>query len=112
MTSGKIKEFRQKTQSNQEAKMEFSTELVEAIGVLFKQAVLEMVEQQADSKISDLEQGLRYLLKQAGGKALSDALSAMEQKYPEPGVACGCGHIADYQFRRKAKTLTVCGWVG
>ena len=47
--------------------MEFSIELVEAISGLFKQAVLEMVEQQPDSKIGDLEQGLRYLLKQAGG---------------------------------------------
>ena len=54
-----------------------------------------MVEQQPDSKIGDLEQGLRYLLQRAGGKALSDALSAMEQKYPEPGVACECGHRAD-----------------
>jgi hypothetical protein len=71
--------------------MEFSTKLVEAISGLFKQAVLEMVEQQVDSKIGDLEQGLRYLLKEAGGKALSDALSAMEQKYPEPGGACDCG---------------------
>jgi hypothetical protein len=111
MTSGKIRELRKKTQSNQEAKMEFSTELVETISGLFKKAVLEMVEQQPDSKIGDLEQGLRYLLQRAGGKALSDALSAMEQKYPEPGVACECGHRADYQFRRRAKTLTVFGWV-
>ena len=91
--------------------MEFSIELVEAISGLFKQAVLEMVEQQPDSKIGDLEQGLRYLLKQAGGQALSEALSAMDQKYPEPGVTCECGHLANYQFRRKAKTLTVFGWV-
>jgi hypothetical protein len=111
MTSGKIRELRQKTQSNQEAKMEFSTKLVEAISGLFKEAVLEIIEQQPDSKVGDLEQGLRRLLQQVGGKALSDALSAMDQKYPAPEEACGCGYKADYQFRRQAKTLTVFGWV-
>ena len=91
--------------------MKFSTELVEAICGLFKQAVIEMVEQQPDSKISALELGLRRMLKQAGERALSDGLSALEEKYPEAQIACTCGHQADYQFRRKAKTLTVFGWV-
>ena len=91
--------------------MEFSTELVKAITGLFKQAVIEMVDQQPDSKIGDLEHGLRRLLKQVGGQALSEGLSAMDQKYPEPQVVCACGKMAGYQFRRKAKTLTVFGWV-
>lgn len=91
--------------------MEFSTELVEAISGLFKRAVIEMVEQQPDSKIGDLEQGLRHLLKRVGGQALSEGLSAVDQKYPEREVGCACGKMAGYQFRRKAKTLTVFGWV-
>jgi hypothetical protein len=91
--------------------MEFSTELVEAISGLFKQAVIEMVAQQPDSKMGDLEQGLRRLLKQAGGQALSEGLSVMDERYPEPRVACVCGNMANYQFRRSAKTLSVFGWV-
>jgi hypothetical protein len=91
--------------------MEFSTELIDAIGALFKQAVLEMVSQCPGSKIADLEQGLRQLLKQAGSRALSQGLSALDQPYPEPQIDCPCGHQADYQFRRKAKTLTVFDWV-
>jgi len=91
--------------------MEFSTELVEAISGLFKQAVIEVMTQQPESKMGDLEQGLRRLLKQAGEQALSKGLSALDSHYPEPQIACACGQMADYQFRRKAKTLTVFGWV-
>ena len=91
--------------------MEFSTELIDAIGALFKQAMMEMVTQHPGSKIADLEQGLRQLLKQAGSRALSQGLSALDQPYPEPQIDCPCGHQADYQFRRKAKTLTVFDWV-
>jgi hypothetical protein len=91
--------------------MEFSTELIEAVGALFQQAILEAVTHHPESQIADLEQGLRQLLKQAGVQALSQSLTALDQPYPDPQMACPCGHPADYQFRRTAKTLTVFGWV-
>jgi len=91
--------------------MEFSTELMDGIVGLFKQAVIEIVARHPESKMGDLEQGLRRLLKQAGEQALSEGLSAMDQQYPDPQIACACGNTAGYQFRRRAKTLTVFGWV-
>jgi hypothetical protein len=91
--------------------MEFSTELVDTVASLFKQAIVEMVAQHPDSKVADLEHGLRQLLKQAGAQALGQGLSALETPYPEPQVVCSCGQWAHYQFRRQAKTLTVFDWV-
>jgi hypothetical protein len=91
--------------------MEFNTELQEAISALFNQAIVEAVIRDPESKIADLEQGLRQLLKQAGVRALSQGLSALDRPYPEPQIACPCGAIADYQFRRSAQTLIVFGWV-
>jgi hypothetical protein len=91
--------------------MEFSTELIDAIATLFKQAIVEIVAQHPDSKMADLEQGLRQLLKQAGERALSQGLSALDKPYPDPQITCPCGEMADYQFRRTAKTLTVFDWV-
>lgn len=91
--------------------MEFSTKLTQAVAQLFRQAVVEIMEQQPDSKIADLERGLRHLLQQAGAQALGQGLSALEAPYPEPEVACPCGAPAHYQFRRTGKTLTVFDWV-
>lgn len=91
--------------------MEFSTKLVETVAELFRQAVIEVVAEQPESKIADLEQGLRQLLQQAGARALASGLTALEKQYPEAQIACPCGQLADYQFRRTAKTLTVFGWV-
>ena len=91
--------------------MEFSTELIDLVAALFKQAIVETVAQHPDSKMADLEQGLRQLLKQAGSQALGQGLTALEKQYPEAQVACPCGQLADYQFRRTAKTFTVFGWV-
>lgn len=91
--------------------MEFSTELIDGVATLFKQAIVEIVAQQPDSKIADLEQGLRQLLKQAGAQALGQGLSALEAPYPDPQKACPCGAMAKYQLRRTAKTFTVFGWV-
>lgn len=91
--------------------MEFSTELIAAVATLFKQAIVGIVAQHPDSKIADLEQGLRQLLKQAGAQALGQGLSALDAPYPEPWIACPCGAMAQYQFRRTAKTFTVFGWV-
>lgn len=91
--------------------MEFSTELMDAIVSLFKQAIVETVTRHPESKIADLEQGLRQLLKEAGAHALSQGLSALDQGYPEAQIACSCGAMADYQFRRSAQTFTVFGWV-
>ena len=91
--------------------MEFSTELMEAVVELFKQVIVETVAQHPESKIADLEQGIRRVLKQAGERALSQGLSELDQPYPEPQIACPCGEMAEYQFRRTAKTLTVFDWV-
>jgi hypothetical protein len=84
---------------------------MDAITALFKQAIVESVARHPESKIADLEQGLRQLLKQAGVRALSQGLTALDQPYPEPQIACSCGAMADYQFRRAAQTFTVFGWV-
>ena len=91
--------------------MEFSTELTDAVATLFKQAIVEIVAQQPDSKAADLGHGLRHLLKQAGAQALGQGLSALDEPYPEAQIACPCGGMAAYQFRRTAKTFTVFGWV-
>jgi hypothetical protein len=91
--------------------MEFSTELIAAVATLCKQAMVEIVAQHPESKIADLEQGLRQLLKQAGNQSLGQGLSALEVPYPESQVDCSCGQRADYQFRRTAKTRTVFDWV-
>jgi hypothetical protein len=91
--------------------MEFSIELIDTVATHFKQAIVEMVAHNPDSKMADLEQSLRQLLKQAGERALSQGLTALDQPYPDAQIACACGHVAGYQFRRMAKTLTVFGWV-
>jgi hypothetical protein len=91
--------------------MEFSTELISTVAELFKQAIVEAVARHPESKIADLEQGLRQLLKQVGAQALATSLTALEEQYPQAQVACPCGSLADYQFRRTAKTLTVFSWV-
>jgi hypothetical protein len=91
--------------------MEFSTELMDAITALFKQAIVETVARHPESKIADLEHGLRQLLKQAGVRALSQGLTALDRPYPEPHIACPCGAMADYQYRRSAQTFTVFGRV-
>jgi hypothetical protein len=85
--------------------------MIQAVGTLFKQAIVEMVTGHPQSKIADLEQGLRQLLQQAGMEALGQSLNALDVAYPQPQVACACGEQADYQFRRWAKTFTVFGWV-
>lgn len=91
--------------------MEFSTELMNTVAELFKQVIVEAVARNPESKIADLEQGLRQLLKQAGCQALGQGLTALENQYPDPQIGCPCGSQADYQFRRTAKTLTVFDWV-
>jgi hypothetical protein len=91
--------------------MEFSTKFVDAVAELFRQAVIETVTQHPESKIADLEQGLRQLLQRVGAQVLASGLTALEKPYPEAQLACSCGQWADYQFRRTAKTLTVFGWV-
>jgi len=97
--------------SNQEAEVEFCTELIDTVATLFKQVIVEIVAQQPDSQAADLEHGLRQLLNQVGAQALGQGLSALDAAYPEPQMACPCGAMAKYQFRRPAKTFTVFGWV-
>jgi hypothetical protein len=87
------------------------TELIEAVATLFKQAIVETVTQPPECQLADLEQGLPQLLKQAGERALSQGLSALDQPYPASQISCPCGQMVDYQFRRTAKTLTVFDWV-
>jgi hypothetical protein len=83
---------------------------MEQVATLIADHVKEQVSTEAEADIGAIERGMRRLLQEVGRRALGKSITALDERYPEP-VACACGGEARYVARRRAKALTVFGWV-
>jgi hypothetical protein len=59
----------------------------------------------------ELETSLREGMRQVGAACLQTAIEMQNPHYPPREVQCACGEQARYMFQRRAKTLSVFGWV-
>ena len=88
---------------------EMLTNLARQVAEVFKTQVAEHIQTGASSlTIADVETGLRELLRQVGGQALSLFLSSALGT-PAAEIACDCGDTLHYQRRRPATITTVFG---
>ena len=88
---------------------EMLTNLARQVAEVFKTNVAEHIQTGAPSlTIADVETGLRELLRQVGGQALSLFLSSALGT-PAAEIPCDCGDTLHYQRRRPATITTVFG---
>jgi len=88
---------------------EMLTNLARQVAEVFKTNVAEHIQTGAPSlTIADVETGLRELLRQVGGQALSLFLSSVLGT-PAAEMPCECGDTLHYQRRRPATITTVFG---
>ena len=88
---------------------EMLTNLARQVAEVFKSNVAQHIQTGAPSlTIADVETGLRELLRQVGGQALSLFLSSALGT-PAAEMACECGDTLHYQRRRPATITTVFG---
>lgn len=88
---------------------EMLTNLARQVAEVFKTNVAEHIQTGASSlTIADVETGLRELLRQVGGQALSLFLSSALGT-PAAEMPCECGDTLHYQRRRPATITTVFG---
>ena len=91
--------------------MEFSTKLTNQLAEAFAREFKEYLSDHPDTRARKLERELRRMMHELGAACLEAALNALDASYPEEEVPCACGGKAKYQFRRRAKILSVFGWV-
>lgn len=84
--------------------------LLEQVSELIAAHVKEQVEANGTADMTSIEQELRHVVQEVGQGALSKSITALDERYPQ-AVACPCGGQAAYRARRRAKALTVFGWV-
>lgn len=90
--------------------MEFSTEFMQQITQLFTAELQAQLRGQTEVRIAEIETVMRKMLRQVGEQCLGGYLTAQDAQYPEPEMACACGGVTRYLFRRPAKVLSVFGW--
>jgi len=90
--------------------VESSTEFMQQITHLFTTELQAQLQGQTDVGIAEIETVMRKMLRQVGEQCLGGYLTAQDAHYPEPEMACACGGVTRYLFRRPAKVLSVFGW--
>jgi hypothetical protein len=85
-------------------------ELLEQVTVLIAGYVKEQVRKEPEQGIGEIEEGMRHLLQEVGRRALGRSITELDKAYPQT-EACACGGEAPYVARRRAKALTVFGWI-
>lgn len=90
--------------------MKFSTETIEKISEIFME---EFQHRLTDKEISfdEIENGMRKALQEIGKKSLGQIMSIEDQMENGLTKGCECGFHAKRISRRKAKILSVFGWV-
>ena len=91
--------------------MEFSTEQLKPLAEELAHMVLQGVKQEGNGcLVNQIETVMRQNLQKIGQQAMGMLLTQAEGT-PEKTVECECGGDLAYQRRRKAKVLSVFGWV-
>jgi hypothetical protein len=91
--------------------MDISTELMEQIVDLLMREGRGWREADPDASAYEIESGVRRAMQTLGAAFLGAMYRAEEGRYVPSKVACDCGGQAEYQRRRRAKSLSSFGWV-
>lgn len=90
--------------------MDFSTKAMEEISTVLAEEIGKLIEAEEIKDIRDLENGIREMLKGVGLQTYGKVLEKEDQKLGK-GVGCECGEKAKRISKRRAKVMTVFGWV-
>ena len=90
--------------------MDFSTKALNEISTLMAGEINRLIEAEAIQDLHELENGIRALSKAVGRQTYEQVLEQEDEKQG-PRVGCACGVQAPRISKRKAKVLTVFGWV-
>lgn len=91
--------------------MDISTEAIQQVVTLLREAMDREPKAEEQRSGYDLEVSVRQVLQLVGVRLLKELVENEEERYPSTEVACRCGGKAQYLFRRKAQTLSTLGWV-
>lgn len=89
--------------------MKFSIRRLEQIGKLLAEEIKEQLGEKCG--ISEMEQMMRELIKEAAGVGMRKGIEEGEERYGREGVECGCGQKAWFVSKRAAVIWSVFGKV-
>jgi predicted SprT family Zn-dependent metalloprotease len=90
--------------------MNFSTKALEEISTIVAEEIGRLIEAEEIKDLQGLENGIREMLKGVGVETYGKVLEKEDQKLGKR-VRCECGAKAQRISKRKAKVLSVFGWV-
>jgi hypothetical protein len=90
--------------------MDFSTKALEEISTILAEEMGRHIEGEEIKDAHDLENGLREMLKEVGSQTYGKVLEKEDEKLGKR-VKCECGGRAPRISKRKAKVMSVYGWV-
>lgn len=91
--------------------MKCTTEEISGLVKQLAAAIVAEVDIEAERDLLASEGRLSEVMQQVGQESLRQMLEGMEGRYPEPEVACCCGGMARYRYRRKGTLFTHFGRV-
>jgi hypothetical protein len=91
--------------------MECSTEKIEVLVEKLARALADEVGDAEGTNLLEWEDRLCEVMQAVGQKTLQALLEGKEGRYPASAVACSCGEVAHYRYRRQGTLLTHFGRV-
>jgi hypothetical protein len=90
--------------------MDFSTKALEEISTVLAEEIGKLIEDDEIKDLRGLENGIREMLQEVGVQSYGKVLEKEDKKLGKR-VGCECGAKAQRISKRRAKVMTVFGWV-